>query len=82
MAGMAGVIIRPWEGTVNETGIELTVDINNILEARESTDPVVVTANGVEATTRLLREVITRVGPAFVESAELPVSEITEISRL
>jgi hypothetical protein len=74
------IAVKPWEGEVQERGIELTVDINNLLEARNAAGDTSVTAAGLTATTRLLREVATRTGPEYVASGSLSVEQITETS--
>jgi hypothetical protein len=79
---MPGVLltVRSWEGQVEDTGIELTVDINNLLEVREREERPTVTANGIGAVTRLLREVATKSGPAFVQSGVVSVDEMVAMS--
>lgn len=71
MPGMTEVRIRPWEGEVDDVGLELTVDINNNLEARVAGENPEVTEDGVRSVVGLMREVATSVGPEFAESGVL-----------
>jgi len=82
LPGMSYAIIRPWDGKLQETGIALTIDINNILEMRGSSDsePPRVTSHGLRALTRLLREVAMKAGPKFVESGSVSVEDMVEVS--
>jgi hypothetical protein len=77
MPGMSLMRIRPWEGRVEDTGLELVIDINNGLEARTSEADPVVTAEGVRAVAGLLREVATSSGPAFAETGRLSAEALT-----
>jgi hypothetical protein len=73
--------VRPWEGTVQDQGIELTIDINNSLEGRETNADPVVSEQGIGPMTRMLREVATTTGPAFAERGELLVEALTASSQ-
>jgi hypothetical protein len=70
----------PWEGRVEDVGLELAIDINNVLEAREHDDPPVVTDQGLTAITRLLHEIATNAGPRFADTGDLSVEEMTATS--
>jgi hypothetical protein len=72
--------VRPWEGRVEDSGVQLVIDINNGLELRSSETVAAVTATGVGAVMRVLRELATASGPRFVESGEVSVEELTRIS--
>ncbi|HLX31285.1 MAG TPA: hypothetical protein VKR79_00815 [Gaiellaceae bacterium] len=80
-AGLAAIAIRPWDGDVAEVGIDLTIDVNNVLEARELAETPTITSVGVAATSKLFREIALTVGPKFAESGEISVEEITAVSR-
>lgn len=80
MAGIGGIAIRAWEGDLDEVGVELGIDVNNLLEARERSELPVVTETGLGAITRLFREIAMRAGPEFVETGTLSVDAITEVS--
>lgn len=69
--------VRPWEGRLEETGVELALDINNNLEARTQGGDPDVTIDGLHAVTRLLRDVATESGPAFAETGELSTDRLT-----
>ena len=59
------MVIRGWEGRLDDVGLELAVDINNNLEARVAQRDPEVTLDGLRAVTGLLRDVATSSGPAF-----------------
>jgi hypothetical protein len=79
MAGQL-VRVRPWEGKVDDFGLELMVDINNNLEARTQEADPQVTLEGLRAVTGLVREVATGSGPVFAETGELSMERLTESS--
>lgn len=72
--------VRPWEGRIEDVGLELTIDINNNLEAREQQRDPEVTLDGLHAVTALLREVATVSGPAFAETGKLSTDRLTATS--
>jgi hypothetical protein len=72
--------VRPWEGRVDDTGLELTLDINNNLEARAHQRDPEVTLGGLHAITGLLRDVATESGPRFAETGELSTERLTASS--
>jgi hypothetical protein len=78
--GMGPIRVRPWEGTVEDIGLELTIDINNNLEARTKREDPVVTEDGIRAVTQLLRETGTTTGPEFAESGRVSVSALAASS--
>ena len=81
MPGITELRIRPWEGRVDETGLELVLDINNNLEARTKQADPEVTSEGVGAVVSLLREIATRVGPEFAETGSLSLERLEAGSR-
>jgi len=80
MPGMPAIRVRPWEGRVDDVGIELTLDINN-LESRAQQADAVVTEEGVRAVVRLLREVTLTTGPRFAETGEVSTEALTASSH-
>jgi hypothetical protein len=72
--------VRSWEGRVDDSGLELALDINNNLEAREQQRDPEVTLDGLRAVTRLLRDAATDSGPRFVETGELSTERLTASS--
>ncbi len=79
--GMQNLQIKPWTGTVTETGVDLTVDINNRLEARIKREDPKVTAEGVSAVIGLLSDVATNSGPKFAETGDVGLSDIVASSE-
>jgi hypothetical protein len=73
--------VRPWEGRVEDQGIELTIDINNNLEGRVRNADPVVTNDGIGAVTRMLREIAATTGPVFAERGELTVEAVAASSQ-
>ena len=65
------MVVKPWEGTVEDHGIGLTVDINNVLESKIARQDAQVSGEGVTNVIELLRQVVSTAGPQFVESGEL-----------
>jgi hypothetical protein len=70
--------VKPWEGTVQDVGVELTVDINNGLEGRLKEADAEVTGEGVRAVLALLGRVAQEVGPSFVERGEIKIDQLIE----
>ena len=81
MPGMQAIKVHPWEGTVNDQGLELRVDINNNLEARVQREDPVLTEDGIRAALGLLRQVAATTGPVFAESGQVSVDELVEGSQ-
>jgi hypothetical protein len=77
MPGLSVLRIRPWEGRVDDFGLELVIDINNNLEARASEADPVVTSDGVRAVVGVLREVATSSGPDFAETGKVSAETLT-----
>ncbi len=71
------IAVKAWEGTIDDTGVELAVDINNGLEARSLEADPTVTENGMAAVVRLLEKIALSVGPAYVQNAQLDLDAIT-----
>lgn len=82
MPGMQLIRMRPWEGRLDDAGLELVLDINNNLEARASGNETRVTAEGIRAVTRLLREIATSTGPTFAETGSISVVDLTTSSAV
>ncbi len=76
MPGTTEIRIRPWEGRIDDTGLELTLDINNNLEARVKEADPEVTSEGVGSVVSLLREIATEVGPDFAETGGLSLERL------
>lgn len=72
--------VRPWEGRVEDYGVELALDINNNLEGRTQQADPEVTEEGVRAVVRLLRQVAHSAGPEFVESGRISVDDLAASS--
>jgi hypothetical protein len=70
------VRVRPWEGRIDDTGLELAIDINNNLEARAQQRDPEVTVEGLRAVTALLRDAATESGPAFAETGDLSTERL------
>lgn len=80
MPGLQAIRVRPWEGRVQDRGLELAVDINNGLEARVARDDPVITDDGIRAATAMLRRIAATAGPAFAESGAVSLEELVEAS--
>jgi hypothetical protein len=65
------MIVKPWEGTVEDAGVLLTVDINNVLENKVVQEDAEVTADGLANVIELLKQVASTAGPQFVETGEV-----------
>jgi hypothetical protein len=78
---MMNIRVKPWLGTVEETGVDLTVDINNKLEAQVQMKDPQVTSEGVSAVVRMLRDIATSSGPHFAATGEISVAGLTETSE-
>jgi hypothetical protein len=72
--------VRPWEGRLDDTGLELSIDINNNLEARTHGGDPEVTVEGLRAVTSLLRDAATETGPAFAETGQLSTERLAASS--
>jgi hypothetical protein len=81
MPGLQFLRVRPWEGRLEDTGLELVLDINNNLEARvRGSTETRVTSEGIRAVARMLREIALSTGPGFVETGSLSVEDLTASS--
>jgi hypothetical protein len=74
--GLSFVRIRPWEGRVDDFGVELAIDINNNLQARTRQEDPEVDAQAIQAVTGMLREIATTVGPRFAEVGEVSAADL------
>jgi hypothetical protein len=82
LPGLQHIRIRPWEGRVEDHGLELTLDINNNLEARVKREDPIVSEDGVRAVIQMFREVATSAGPAFAETGQVSTDALTASSQL
>ncbi len=73
--------VKPWEGQVNDQGIELAIDINNNLESKVRREDAQVTDAGIGAVMHMTRELATNAGPDFAETGELALDAIIASSR-
>jgi hypothetical protein len=80
LAGVNQIRVRPWEGRVDDYGLELTLDINNNLEGRVKREDPEVTDAGVQAVVRLMREVALTTGPSFAETGSVSIDDLTTAS--
>ncbi len=81
MPGVALIGVRPWEGRVMETGVELTLDMNNVLEARLHQAEPHVTQVALDSIAQTLQYVMTSAGPHFVETGELSLDDVIRASE-
>lgn len=72
------VTVKAWEGSIEDFGVELTVDINNGLEGRVNRRDPEVTEQGVAAVLALLERVAQETGPRFVETGEVRIEALIE----
>lgn len=70
------VTIRPYEGRIDDSGIELTIDVNNNLAARLTKEDPEVTLETLASVTQLLRSACTSAGPRFAETGEVTVADL------
>jgi hypothetical protein len=68
---MQPMIVKPWEGIVEDSGVALTVDINNVLENKIAQKDAEVSGNGVTNVIELLKQVARTAGPEFVKVGEV-----------
>lgn len=69
------ITIKPWEGTVEDVGVELTVDINNNLAGRvRRADPQVEIAD-VDALLEALESAVNLVAPEYVAHGRVPMQD-------
>jgi hypothetical protein len=78
MAGGPPVMVKPWEGTVEDVGVQLIVDINNNLEARVRKADAEVTETGVQAVLSLLAQVVGETGQRFVSDGQIAIDQLVE----
>ncbi len=81
MPGVREIRIRPWEGEVEDVGLELLLDVNNTLEARVARANPEVTEEGVRSAVALVREVATVAGPEFADSGVISREALEAGSR-
>ncbi|MDP9226593.1 MAG: hypothetical protein M3P18_22685 [Actinomycetota bacterium] len=73
--GRQVIQIRPWEGTVEDAGVELSVDINNRLEAIVNERDPEVREPEIQSILELSKRVIGR-SRAFVDTGDLDVAAL------
>ncbi len=78
--GMA-TAIRSWEGRVTESGLQMLIDINNVLEARKGQGAAEVSGVALSSVTTTLNAVATNFGPRYAETGVLEVADIADVSR-
>ena len=69
--------VRPWEGRLDDLGIELTVDVNNRLRALITRSDPEVGEDEVETILALNRRVIERSKGSVIETGELDIDALT-----
>jgi hypothetical protein len=72
------ILIRSWEGEVQDIGVSLTIDINSRLESRNLQRDPVITEQGIAAVIDLTRHSLADAGPTFVETGEVNVASLVE----
>jgi hypothetical protein len=82
LPGLNAIQIRPWEGRLDDAGVQLAIDINNNLEIRTREQTPVVTDVGLRAVMQVLSEIVMTAGPAFVESGAVAVDELAATSSV
>jgi hypothetical protein len=75
--GMASVNVKPWEGDVAETGLQLTVDVNNRLTAITRQEDPTVDWEVVDQVVTLVERVAASAAGTFVETGTLNLEELT-----
>jgi hypothetical protein len=77
-SGQQLVQVRPWEGTVDDRGIELTIDINNRLALLNREGDFAVDEPALQAVFDLMNRAITSVPEEFVDTASLDVASLSQ----
>lgn len=70
--------VKPWEGELQDVGVELGVDINNSLEGRVRGADAEVTEQGVRAVLAMLGRVATDAGSDFVGTGNVNLNQLIE----
>lgn len=78
MAGGPPVTVKAWEGRLEDSGVQLVVDINNNLEARVRKEDPEVTEAGVRAVLSLLAQVVGDAGQDFVGNGQIAIDQFVE----
>jgi hypothetical protein len=65
------MLVKAWEGSLEDYGVSLTIDINNALESRNLGGDPTVSEAGVSAILELLSQSLLTAGPKFVATGEL-----------
>jgi hypothetical protein len=75
---MTTIVISPWEGTVDERGIELTIDVNTRLRAVVERQHHRVDQAELDATLQLAERIVRDIGASYVETGELDLASLAE----
>ncbi len=75
MPGMQIVTIKPWEGAVEDAGVELLVDVNNNLASRVRRADAPVSQSDVLALIGELETALTTIAPEFVANGRVPLAD-------
>lgn len=70
------ISIRPWEGDVTSLGIQLVVDVNNRLAARQAGTGILVDEGGMGEILDVVLAVAEQSGPRFVETGQVSAADI------
>jgi hypothetical protein len=70
--GMNFMRVRPWEGKVDDFGIELAVDVNNNLQARVSGEEPVLTAEDLSRIVGVVRETVEMSSSSYIPNGTIP----------
>jgi hypothetical protein len=76
-AGQRLLQVRPWEGEVDERGVELTIDINDKLALMTRDGNYTITEDELTRTMSLMRRAVELVPEQFVDRAAFNVSALT-----
>jgi hypothetical protein len=71
MPGMRQVEIKPWEGSVEEVGVELVIDANNRLQQRVERSEAIVTDETVGEILGVVYQAAAVGGPGFVRDGAI-----------
>lgn len=71
LPGAQTVVVAPWEGSISDAGVELTVDVNNRLASQQQGQHVVVDSAELERILEVHRNAASELGPAFLETGRV-----------
>jgi hypothetical protein len=75
--GQQIIQVRPWEGRIQDVGIEISVDVNNRLESIVREHDPEVGEEDLLTITHLVERVMTRARASFIETGTLNIDELT-----